>query len=169
MVYATSSDLIIRYDKQTIADLLSDTGTPVADGNLATDSKLLAILTAASGRVDAAVMVSDNYTSEELAALTGNSLALLKDIVCDLAMVRLLRRRPEKFGDEGTVAAFKEAEEYLDRLRRGERLFDVTSHKEAGLPTVDGPTANDYANLNLIPDRTKHFYPRRTGRLPIGR
>jgi phage gp36-like protein len=169
MALATPSDMIARYDERSIADLLSDTGDPVESADLATDTKLLAALESASGRVEAAVLVSNNYTAAELAGLTGNSLALLKDIVCDIAMARLLRRRPEKIGEDSLASIAKESEDYLDRLRNGDRLFDVPAHREAGTPSVDGPTAVDYQNLNLIPDRTKHFYPRRSGRLPIGR
>ncbi|WP_321377114.1 hypothetical protein [Trichococcus shcherbakoviae] len=167
MAYAIPSDMAARYDLNTISDLLSDSGEPVA--NITDNSILLAILESSSGRVDAALLVSDNYTTAELASLTGNSLALLKDIVCDLGMARLMRRRPEKLGDEAVAAVSKDAEEYLDRLRRGDRLFDIPAHREAGLPEVTGPTAMDYRNLNLIPDRTHNFYPARSRRLPIGR
>lgn len=167
MAYANSSDLIDRYDERTIKDLLSDTGEQIAD--LAENSKLLALLDASSGRVDAALLVANHYTTKELTELTGNSLALLKDIVCDIAMAKLLKRRPENLGRESIEAVTKEAEEYLDRLRNGNRLFDIPAHIEAGLPEVTGPTVADYDRLNLIPDRTKHFYPPRSRRLPIGR
>ena len=167
VAYASPSDMIDRYDGRTIEDLLSDSGEPIAD--IASDQKLAALLEAASGRVEAAVLVANHYTLDELTSLSGNSLALLKDIVCDLAMARLLRRRPEKMGGKAVEAITKEAEEYLDRLRNGDRLFDIAAHKDAGLPTVTGPTAMDYARLNLIPDRTKHFYPSRARRLPLGR
>ncbi len=167
MAYASPGDLVDRYDERTISELLSDTEEPVAD--ITSNDKLLAILAGASGRVDAALLVSGNYTTDELTSLTGNSLALLKDIVCDLAMGRLLRRRPEKIGADSIAAASQDAEDYLDRLRKGERLFDVGSHVDAGQPEVTGPTTLDYARLNLIPDRTKNFYPPRSKRLPIGR
>jgi phage gp36-like protein len=167
VAYADPSDMIVRYDEQTVKDLLSDTGEPIVD--LTTNAKLLALLEAASGRLEAALLVARHYTVVELSALTGNSLALLKDIVCDLTMTKLLRRRPEKFGSDAIKAASQEAEEYLDRLRNGERLFDVPAHIDAGLPSVDGPSTIDYQNLNLIPDRTQRFYPARMRRLPLGR
>lgn len=167
MVYADAEDLIARYDEQTVKDLLSDTGEPIAD--LGGDERLSALLESASGRVEAALLVAKHYNANDLEGLTGNSLALLKDIVCDLTMARLLRRRPEKFGGEAIANVAKEAEDYLDRLRNGDRIFDVPARQEAGLPSIDGPTALDYERLNLIPDRTKNFYPVRGRRLPIGR
>lgn len=165
--YADHDDLISRYDERTVRDLLSDDGTPV--GDLSGDSKLSANLQAASGRVEAACLVGQIYTAANLAALTGNTLELLKEIVCDLCMLRLVMRRPEKVSDEHIKVLRETTEEYLEQLRKGERLFDVTANVEAGLPTVDGPTAIDYQNLNLLPDRIKNYYPARARRLPIGR
>jgi hypothetical protein len=159
--------MIVRYDERTIKDLLSDTGEPIAD--LTGNTALTALLEAASGRVEAALLVARIYSTDQLAALTGNSLALLKDIVCDLTMAKLLRRRPEKYGADAIKAASQEAEEYLDRLRKGERLFDIDANITAGLPKVEGPSTLDYEWLNLIPDRTQRFYPARMRRLPLGR
>ncbi len=167
MAHASPADLTARFDENTIKDLASDTGEPVAD--ITNDQKVLAALADASGRIDGALTVSRMYTAADLAGLTGNSLALLKRIVCSLAMAYLIERRPEKYGGEGVSTAKREAEEYIDRIRKGERLFDVEVAKDAGLPEVDGPTAADYRDLNLIPDRTRNFYPVRAGRLPLGR
>ena len=167
MAYASPADMVLRYDANTLSDLLSDTGEAIAD--LTNNASLLAMLAASSGRLEAALLVSNHYTVTELASLTGNSLALIKDIVCDLTMARVLRRRPEKIASEALQAVAKEAEEYLDRLRKGDRIFDLAAHEAAGTPDVDGPSAADYEQLNLIPDRTKHFYPPRALRLPLGR
>ncbi len=167
MAHATPADLTDRFDARTIADLASDTGEPVE--NLNTDAKVLAALDDASGRFEAAVLVSNLYSTTDLSGLTGNSLALKKRIVCDLAMVNLLRRRPERFGAEAIKAAEDSGEAYLEMLRKGQRLFDVDAAQDAGLPDIDGPTTIQYSTLNLIPDRTKNFYPFRATRLPTDR
>lgn len=167
MAYADSDDLIARYDEQTLKDLASDTGDPVAD--ISTDTAVTAALNDASGRVQSAVSVSRLYSATELAALTGSSLALLKRITCELAMVFMLERRPEKYGDEYTRRLRQSSEDYLERLRKGERLFDVEVAKDAGLPSIDGPTTVDARNLNLITTRTQNFYPSKASRLPLGR
>jgi hypothetical protein len=164
---ADSDDLIVFYDEQTIKDLLSDDETAVTD--LSANAKLSALLLAASGQVEAACGVSDLYTPTQLAAFTGNAQSLLKQIVCTLCMVMIARRRPEKFGSEYWQAVRKEAEEYLDRLRKGERLFDSEARREAGLPTIDGPTSVDYDNLRLIPSRVRNYFPAVGHRLPVGR
>jgi len=165
--YATSADLTNFADENTVSDLLSDTGTYT--GTLSTDTKLTALLQAASGAIEAACGVSNLYMPTDLAALTGNTLVMLKELTCQLTMVLLVRRRPEKYGSEYWQAIRKEAEDYLDRLRRGERLFDDANKRMAGLPTIDGPTAIDYQTLNLIPSRTRNFFPSVGQRLPLGR
>ncbi len=170
MAYASASDLTARYDTRIIQDLASDTGTAVSSGALATDAKVAAALDDASGRIDSALTVARIYSTDDLDDLTGNSLALLKRITCELAMAFLISRRQEKLLDGSVAEVEQKSEDYLDRLRKGERLFgEAESAKDAGLPSVDGPTAVQYNELNLLPDRTRNFYPSRASRLPLGR
>jgi len=169
MPHATASDLTARYDVRTIRDLASDTGTAVAADALAADPTVAAALLDASGRMDAAVLVGRMYTAAQLAALTGNSLALRRRICCDLAMGYLIARRPEKYGAESLKAVQQAGEEYLERLRKGERIFEVAAVQDAQLPEIDGPTTTQYSTLNLLPDRTRNFYPSRASRLPTDR
>lgn len=178
-VTVTYEDLIARCDERVLQDLCSDTNTPIED--LSTDDRIVSSLQSGGGRVEAACRVASIYTIDQLEELelesspgvyvNANALALYKDIVCQLALVKLLRRRPEKYADDAITEMKAEAEEYLDRLRKGERLFSIEDapHPGAGLPTIDGPTAITYQRLNMIPDRTKNFYPARKSRLPIGR
>lgn len=164
MPYASSSDMTNRFDSREIGDLLSDTGVPVDD--FSGSSKMTAALEDASGEVEAAVMVGKRYTAAELGALTGNSLGHLKRIVCDLAMRNLLARRPAYNPD--LLKAFEErAKGHLDALRKGENVFNIEDHKEAGLPSVGGLTSVEFSRLNLLRDRVKHYYPAR--RLPDNR
>ena len=162
----TAEHMTHFFDESIIADLVSDGDDqePV----LATNPKLLTLISAAEGRLESACTVANIYTPDTLAALTDNSLALLREIVCGLTMAALLRRRPGKYSE--IAERVKETEDYLDRLRKGERVFGgSTEAREAGLPQIEGPTIATYERLNLIPDRTRHFYPNRSSRLPIGR
>lgn len=156
--YATSADLIKRYDSRDIAMLASDTGSPSA--GIATDPNVTEALLDASGEIDSALMVSKMYAATDLTSLTGNSAAKLKRLTCDLAMSFLFARRP-LFGFEKYEAARKMSDGHLDRLRKGENIFDLQAIKDAGVPKVDGPTTVDYTDLNLVRDRTKNHYPRR--------
>jgi phage gp36-like protein len=167
MAYATPQDLTHFYDESIVADLVDDGGEGVAD--LKTNPTLLALLDSASGRVESACSVASLYSPEDLAALSGTSKALLTELVCDLAMIRLLRRRQTTKYEE-LRNQIQDAEEYLDRLRKGERIFGgMAEVREAGLPAIEGPSIATYERLNLIPDRTRNFYPHRSSRLPIGR
>lgn len=162
----------VFFDETVLGDLLSDDGTPVAPGELAENAKLLAILDAAAGRIDSAATVARLYDPADLAALAltpSPASALLKELNCTLAMARLLKRRAGSRHQEEFEDAVKDAEEFLERLRKGERVFGLEANREAGLPTIDGPTAIDYQRLNLLPDRTLHYYPARANRLPLGR
>ena len=166
MAYAAASDLVKRFDERDIADLASDDGTPVAD--LATDAKVTAALSSASGRINSAVMVADLYQAADLSGLSGDDAEFLKDITCALAMGFLLRRRSSRY-QEIYAAVVKQAEEQLELLRSGKNLFNVAEVKSAGQPSVDGPTAAEYALQNGISDRTRNYYPARATRLPTNR
>lgn len=167
MAYADPTDLATYFDVNVISDLASDDGTPVQD--YTTDGNITAALSAASGQINAAVMVGEIYVAADLSALTGDDLQLLKEICCQLAMAKLIRRRPEKYGNESYQQYVKDAEEYLDRLRKGERLFNLAAQAGAGIPEIDGPTIVTVTNNNLITSRSRNFYIDPGRRLPLGR
>lgn len=160
MSYATPNDMTTYFDERAIRDLASDTGKPCED--LANDVKLLAILTAASGEVDASLTVANQYTPTQLGALTGGALELLKELTCALAFGRLLRRRPGNQHEETYKASAQWALDLLEELRKGHRVFGgATEQQSAGLVSITGPTAVTFGRLNLIRDRTDIFPARR--------
>lgn len=161
MAYAAASDLIARYDARTLGDLVSDTGTRVASGSLAADPNIVAALDDASGEIEAALLMGERYSVADLAALTGNSLALLKRICCDCAMALIYGRRPEEQWADRRAAAEQVKAIHLERLANGERVFNVEGIPEAGNPTIGGPSAIAVRRLNMIVDRTQHYYPGR--------
>jgi hypothetical protein len=95
-----------------------------------------------------------------LAALDGNSRAYLKDIVCDIAMARLFYRKASAHTDE-YKQAIEVSDVHLERLRKGERVFDVVEVKDAGTPSYSAPSLASINTLNLLRDRTRNFYPHR--------
>jgi len=158
--YATPADLVKRYDWRTIGDLASDTGSQIAQGSIATDANVLACLADASGEIDSAVLSGGMYTATDLLALSGNGLAKLIRLTCQIAIVFLYERRP--LLDPETAKAYREMNnDALERLRKGENVFDVAANIAAGLPSVDGPSTIDFNNLNLIRDRASKYYPAR--------
>lgn len=167
MPYALPTDLATYFDVRVIADLASDNDTPVQD--YTTDANVLAALSAASGQINSAVMVGSIYTATDLSNLAGDDLQFLKEICCQLVMAKLIRRRPEKYGSESYEGYLNDSEAYLDRLRQGERLFNLPAQAEAGTPDIDGPTIATVERMNLITARSRNFYIDPGRRLPIGR
>jgi hypothetical protein len=173
MSYATPADWILYYDPGTLGDLCSSTGTRVTD--LTANERALTFLSAASGEVASACLVSKLYTDTdltEIATVAGPSKDLLKRLVCQIAMRLAMETRPEKFR-EAAQAMREVTEATLDQLRQGKRLFVIPSKPydaaEGGLPACSGMTAMQVTNRNRLADRTRNFYPNSAQRLPLDR
>lgn len=164
--YATVDDLLTRYDWRDIAEIVSDDNSRLTQGALQTDTKVIAALTDASGEVEAALLVSGNYTTDQLAGLTGNSLGKLIALVCQIALANLMSRR-----SGGNVERYEQimkiAGDSLQRLRMGENILNIPGKADAGLPSLGGPTTVAINRLNLVRDQTKNYFPSR--RLPYNR
>ena len=148
--YADPSDLVSRYDVRTIGELATDDEQVLSRTAIVNHVNVLTALKAASGRVEAALRHGDRYSIEDLTGLTDNSQEHLKDIVCAIAMTRLLRRRPGCFIElMSSVAA--EAEDYLKQLSSGYEVFSIQAHVEAGL--MDDKGNGNAENVSLLNQR----------------
>jgi phage gp36-like protein len=169
--YASIADLTARHDQNLIAELITDTHESATASEVSASTILTAVLTDASGQVEAAMLCGDRYSPAELAALTGNSLGLLKKIVCTIAMESLLARRPGMHMEKEKYYAEK-AKSYLEDLRTGKNLFnltDDTGNRDAANPDTTAPTSVDYTTLNLLPEQMIRHFPNRWARLPTDR
>lgn len=158
--YATPADLIVRYDVRTLGDLCSDDGNRVPQALLATNTKLEALLSTASGQINAAVMRGDRYTAADLASLSGESQQYLVDLTCRIAFWLLWQRRPYS-DDQNRMEAKKSADEALELLRTGAQVFEIDTVIEAGKPKVDTVSRTEITNnWNLVADRCRgRFFP----------
>lgn len=164
MAYAAASDLINYKDARHLGDLCSDDGTRVASGSLSGDAKITAALDAASGEIEAALLQGKRYTAADLAALTGNSLAYLKKLTCDIAFWILWDRKPAYRPDEHSrQQAMETCAESLKKLRTGEHIFNVTTVKDAGVPDLQAPSLVELERNNFLVDacRPRYFPARR--------
>lgn len=170
MAYATPADLIARYDARDVGQLCSDDKTAVSTVDLPNNYICLTALNDAAGDIDGALMVGNRYSAADLATLTANSTYKLIRVNCDIAMRYLIDRRPG-WNPEKAKLIREQAEEHLERLRRGENTFNIQASMDAGEPVVDGPSMLDFVTgpnaLNLIRDTTKNYYVPR--KLPNGR
>lgn len=170
MPYATAADFVQRFDERTVKDLVSDSGAPASD--LTSNTTLAALLSEASGRVNAAIRAGAVYTQDNLASLIAQEdedTAMLVGVTCDIAMALLLRRRPERF--EASMQLLKQIDtDFLDPLRRGERIFDIDDREDvAQAAEADKITTADINRSNPITHRTRRFYPARATSLPLNR
>lgn len=153
MAYITAAQFILQYDKRRIAQLLSDTGTPITAAALTSDATLAQILEEASGYVSAACRVGQRYLAASLdtcAAASTPSGNLLRRITGDLAFGLLVARRGLSMDELYKQAPFYQmAMGYLEQLRLGERLFDIDTTAQAGVPDVAVlGSANDAGAFN---------------------
>jgi len=131
--YASGEDLFKRYDTQLLLRLLSDAGpAPLSRNDALTHENLTFALEAASGQVESALLHGARYSAADLAGLTGNAGEYLKDIVCCLAMVRIMNRRPETHA-EFRKEMIQQQREYLELLQSGKDVFNLTAHVDAGV------------------------------------
>ena len=161
MSFASPAQMLERYDARTLGDIVSDTGVRVTSANLLTDANLQAALDDASGEIESALYQARRYSASDLAALTGNSLKLLVRLTCQIAFGHLWERRPWS-DDEQRERAIERADKALERLRKGEHVFDLDAQKDAGLPETAQPTVSSIQSLSMTVDESRRgYYPRR--------
>lgn len=160
MAYATPADMKLRFDARVIGDLVDDRGQQVAADALDDDDVLAVMLNDASGDIDSALGVGQQYTPADLAALTGNAQSHLVRITCEIALAYVFRRRGFYPADEHR-GMMELAESHLERIRQGQNVFSVPDREEAGLIDTTGPSLVTWGDMHLIRDRTKNYFPAR--------
>lgn len=158
--YASSDDLIKRYDVRTVCELLSDTNTPVTASSLSSNTSLSALLLGSSGWLESACTVGNRYAITDLAGLAGASLEMLKDLVCGFTMFQLWSRRPARMAQMELPAMAGLAMDMLDKLREGERIFGILEVAQAGNnPTPYLMTTSDLiTGRNPISQQARNFF-----------
>lgn len=138
--FITNAQFLSRYDYRWVGMNLLD------DDSDATEADLLSTSTVAGGRIQlfafeasemlmGACAVGARYSEDDVRTYGG----YLKLRICaDLMIAPVLKRRDRALTDESALSkAYDEALQYLEQLRRGERIFfQVPDVPEAGLPTT---------------------------------
>ena len=156
----TASDMIARYDFRMLLRLCFDDDANHDATSLAESPVLNAAIGDACGEFRAALSVAGMYDEEQLGNLTSDSLSLAKRIVCELALSFLYSRRGGEARE--TVKELRlSSEEYLDRLRKGERLFSINESKvkeQAGQASLIEPSVVELRNLNGVTHRARVYF-----------
>ena len=177
--YAAISDWLIRYDWRSIAQLVSDTGIPIASPaqliGPPPNPTLTAFLMEAAGLVESACTQAGAYVIDptstppinDLAILNNNSQQLLIGLVVNLAMWKLWLRRPIISGNLKMPAQCEEAVTMLDALAKGERIFGILEHQKAGQlhETTDQPP--DFWNRRGLVVQARPYFGRRSTDMPV--
>lgn len=158
--YVTVAEFLKRFDQRDVGELVSDEDIAVHENDLPTNDVLAACIGDASGDIDAALMAGKNYSAAELEGLTGNALSKLRRMCSEITMFYLLDRRPN-FDSDRLDAHEKMRNRHLERLRRGENIFNLDAHKDASVVSVDGPTIVEYASGPLWRDQSNNYFPAR--------
>lgn len=161
--YCSVADLFAYRDSRQVLQLILDDDTQAdasdaADPEEAAGATLLAILAAASGQVEEYCLRGERYVPADLEALTGNSLARLKELTANLAFWKLSKRRwPQMRAEE--CAGAEEALADLKRLGDGETLFGlIETAKAADQPAT---TTLSLGGANTIVSVANRFFGRR--------
>jgi len=138
--FLTSEEFIKRYDSRRIRELLSDTGAPVAEGDLATNENLLAILGEATEMILSACQVGEEYSELELQTLADSETSgfLIRRLCADLGYSLLVARRCTSSDQLNKQAPqWQFANVQLQQIRDGYLLFPRIgdgAHEDAGNP-----------------------------------
>ena len=159
--FAAPQDLVARFSVQDIRQWASDADLPLTIQGITTSLKVLTALQDASGDIESACLMSDKYEPQDLLNLTGNSLARLKRLTCELAIGYLFENRLRR-GDEDPPAVAVRAQETLERFRKGEWVFGFQEAGDAGLigHMVESPF--DVAARNLVTRQAERYFGRRS-------
>lgn len=163
--FITNSQFLVRYDARWVGKNITDTGVAATQAEmidpLSGPGSVIAAFTAeASEIVMAAAAVGARYSEADLTTYGGQ---LLVRIVSDLTMGLILKRRARATQDaEALSQPYAEALEYIEQLRRGERIFfNVPDVPEAGLPgTADMNNLPGFGPPTLSQESVRYFgYP----------
>lgn len=159
--YCSAALAAAYVDVRRIGQLCDDTGTALTATQLLTDTTWAELLKAASGEVESACVAGERYSPTDLAALTGVSAALLRRMVALRASwLATLRRLPEA----DMTGVQKWADEQLEALRNGSRVFAFEEAEDAGHQSLVQREAGDEQDLNRTVTRAGRFFGDRTNR-----
>lgn len=162
--FITNQEFVDRYDVRTIGDLLSDLGVRFASGTVVNSTVLTQFAAEASGEIEAMAYMGERYKREDLAALTGNSLAYLKRLTADKMLSNMLNRRPDP--TRPIPPNVQQSLAILDKLSLGYAIFALGGAAEAGkkvtvcrtpLPLVAHSLGRLFGTVNDHGLSTNHF------------
>jgi hypothetical protein len=167
--FVTNEEFFVAYDWRWVAKQVLDgvsASSSAAPPGLAelqststpAGSVVYTLIQQASDLVLAAATIGGRYSPDDVSAYGGT---LLKRITCDLTMGLVLKRRAMAMADlEKLFKPYAEALEYLELLRRGERIFYAVPGvtPEAGIPSTASMLPQPGVNCPIITTQASRYF-----------
>lgn len=173
--YLPAAEFLKRADARTVGQLCSDTeGITVTPTGLLTDPNLAAAMASASGELEDAIFVGQKYRLEDLnvlAATPCNAQARLFELLSDLTLGKLLKRRPnfQAMMTQGEMMQIAAAEEELDEIAQGTKIIAFLETMAAGIIDQNILTNDEITQRNLLVVQAERYFGIRADRsLPGG-
>lgn len=163
MAFATAAQFVLRYDVRRIGQILSDSGTPVESGSISGNATITALLDDASAEILMACRAGKRYTQADLEALAVDADTLKANqiigLTCALAWGKLVQRRGYPEEELNMLAApYREAIQTLERLRRGELIFDIDGVDNAGVEVTGNLPLNNTLKDKLLSRQASRYF-----------
>lgn len=155
MALVEPTDLVARFDVRTLGDLVNDEGQRISEGELLSHPRVVEALSASYGKLKTYVLRGNRYSEADLAGLTGDDLAALKDLVCMLAFMWLHRRRHWVKISDAMKHEMEMVKSALEALGSGEQIFNVEGVRAAGVAKVVAVSRVEARRWNLVVDRVR--------------
>jgi len=163
--FITNEQFFTRYDYRWIGQNLKDDGTDATYVELTTvtlnptdpGTIIYSFAFEASEMLMGAAAVGARYSENDIRTYGGY---LLLRICADLMLAPVLQRRNRALTDEAELSkSYDEAQQYLELLRRGERIFFmVPGVPEAGLPATSDMCPRPGIDAPLITGQSVRFF-----------
>lgn len=147
MNYLTSAEFLTYYDKRRVYDMLSDTGSPLTDATYPSNTLITSLIRQASAHIDSACQTGRRYERTQLedVVTASNSVSAteadmkraepIKTLCAHLTYGFLIARRGHAATKLTELAPmFDWAQQMLNDLATGQRIFDLDPPKAAGMP-----------------------------------
>jgi len=168
MAYATTQNMLDRYDVNRLGQLVADDGVQRTKVQLLSDAVLEEMLADASGYITSALIAGNRYRPEDLATLSGDDAKLLIRLTCDIAFGLLLQRRGYPLDQIKSIApGYLQAFAWLDRMADGQAVFNLDEARDAGRthpevvvarhePLLSSTLTRVFGHLELGPRDNRH-------------
>lgn len=166
--YCTAQQLLVFYDAGVVADTLRATAESprptrlsLLDSTRDPGQTLNQLLLAATGQINAAVLMKEQYQIADLQALLvagGDGAIQLQRITAGLTMWRLQQRLKPGTADPNQVPGVTEALDDLKALKSGDAIFGFLEAANAGIAEVSSPDLSQLETKAAVVTAARRFF-----------